>query len=106
MTLRLLRIAALVLVMMLSPAGVRAFGVNDVIQLQKEQVSDSLIVLAAATSGPPTGRTPTERTSTVLTSAFTTATRSGAGEPGPTHAQCVGAKLPPTRFPNSDMPMP
>ena len=51
MTLRLLRIAALVLVMMLSPAGVRAFGVNDVIRLKKEQVSDSLIVLAIQKSG-------------------------------------------------------
>ena len=51
MRFRLLRIAALVLVMMLSPAGVRAFGVNDVIKLQKEQVSDSLIVLAIQKSG-------------------------------------------------------
>src|SRR5262245_52714812 len=51
MTLRSLRIAALVLIMMLSPAGVRAFGVNDVIKLQKEQVSDSLIVLAIQKSG-------------------------------------------------------
>ena len=51
MIFRPLRIAALVLVMTLSPVGVRAFGVNDVIELQKEQVSDSLIVLAIQNSG-------------------------------------------------------
>jgi hypothetical protein len=51
MWLRSMRIIALVLVMTLSPAGVRAFGVNDVIKLQKEQVSDSLIVLAIQKSG-------------------------------------------------------
>ena len=51
MWLRSMRIVALVLVMTLSPAGVRAFGVNDVIKLQKEQVSDSLIVLAIQKSG-------------------------------------------------------
>ena len=48
---RSLFVGALVLAMLLSPAGVRAFGVNDVIQLQKEQVSDSLIVLAIQKSG-------------------------------------------------------
>ena len=37
---------ALFVVTLLSPAGVRAFGVHDVIQLHQEQVSDSLIVLA------------------------------------------------------------
>src|SRR5262244_3971561 len=42
---------ALAVVMLLSPAGVRAFGVNDVLKLQKEQVSDSLIVLAIQKSG-------------------------------------------------------
>src|SRR5262245_12877570 len=41
----------LALVMLLSPAAVRAFDVKDVLQLQKEQVSDSLIVLAIQNSG-------------------------------------------------------
>jgi hypothetical protein len=40
----------IVLLSILSPAGVRAFGVNDVLKLQKEQVSDSLIVLAIQNS--------------------------------------------------------
>ena len=48
---RPLIVAAIVLSSILSPAGVRAFGVNDVIQLQKAQVSDSLIVLAIQNSG-------------------------------------------------------
>ena len=51
MWLRPIRIVALVLIVMLSPAGARAFGVNDVIKLQKAQVSDSLIVLAIQKSG-------------------------------------------------------
>ena len=43
---RILFTVAIFLVTLLSPVGVRAFGVHDVIKLQKEQVSDSLIVLA------------------------------------------------------------
>ena len=43
---RALIVGVIVLISILSPAGVRAFGVNDVLKLQKEQVSDSLIVLA------------------------------------------------------------
>lgn len=37
---------ALALALTFSPAGVRAFGVHDVIKLHQQQVSDSLIVLA------------------------------------------------------------
>jgi hypothetical protein len=48
---RSLFVAALVLAMTLSPAGVRAFGVHDVIKLHQEQVSDSLIALAIQHSG-------------------------------------------------------
>src|SRR5262245_4984356 len=48
---RPLIVAVFVLASILSPAGVRAFGVNDVLKLQKEQVSDSLIVLAIQKSG-------------------------------------------------------
>ena len=44
-------VTALVLAMLLSPAGVRAFGVHDVIKLHQEQVSDSLIVLEIQRSG-------------------------------------------------------
>jgi hypothetical protein len=47
---RLLNVAGLFLLMTLSPAGVRAFGVNDVIKLHMEQLSDSLIVLAIQNS--------------------------------------------------------
>ena len=48
---RSLFVTALVLAMLLSPAGVRAFGVHDVIKLHQEQVSDSLIVLEIQQSG-------------------------------------------------------
>jgi len=48
---RSLFVGALVLAMLLSPAGVRAFGVHDVIKLHQEQVSDSLIVLDIQHSG-------------------------------------------------------
>jgi hypothetical protein len=47
---RALLVAAFVLISILSPAGVRAFDVNDVLKLQKEQVSDSLIALAIQNS--------------------------------------------------------
>ena len=47
---RVLFVATLVLLMVLSPAGVRAFGVRDVIKLHQQQVSDSLIVLAIQNS--------------------------------------------------------
>jgi len=46
MSRRTLFAVALFLATLLSPAGVRAFGVHDVIKLHQEQVSDSLIVLA------------------------------------------------------------
>jgi hypothetical protein len=42
--------AAYFVAMLLSPAGVKAFGIHDVLKLQKEQVSDSLIVLAIQNS--------------------------------------------------------
>jgi len=43
---RTLFAVAIFLATLLSPVGVRAFGVHDVIKLQQAQVSDSLIVLA------------------------------------------------------------
>ena len=47
---RTLIAVALFLATMMSPAGVRAFGVHDVIKLHQQQVSDSLIVLAIQNS--------------------------------------------------------
>jgi len=44
MSRRTLFAVALFLATLLSPAGVRAFGVHDVIKLHQQQVSDSLIV--------------------------------------------------------------
>ena len=46
MSRRTLFAVAVFLATLLSPAGVRAFGVHDVIKLHQQQVSDSLIVLA------------------------------------------------------------